>query len=67
MKDSGFVQIDIGKQIDKSLKAAIAKQSHDSENSGGDATLDFRIGADQKVRVGAVSTTDPKQLNEKGG
>jgi len=67
VKDSGFVQIDIGKQIDKSLKAAIAKQSHDSENSGGDATPDFRIGADQKVRVGAVSTTDPKQLNEKGG
>jgi hypothetical protein len=67
VKGSGFVQTDIGKQIDKSLKAAIAKQSHDPENSGGAATPDFRIGADRKVRVGAVSTTDPKQLNEKGG
>ncbi len=67
VKGSGFVQTDIGKQIDKSLKAAIAKQSHDPENSGGTATPDFRIGADRKVRVGAVSTTDPKQLNEKGG
>jgi hypothetical protein len=67
VKGSGFVQTDIGKQIDKSLKAAIAKQSRDPENSGGDATPDFRIGADRKVRVGAVSTTDPKQLNEKGG
>src|SRR5438876_1613364 len=45
----------------------IAKQSHDPESSGGDATPHFRIGADRKVRVGTVSTTDPKQLNEKGG
>ena len=67
LKGSGFVQTDIGKQIDKSLKAAIAKQSHDPESSGGDATPHFRIGADRKVRVGTVSTTDPKQLNEKGG
>ncbi len=67
VKGSGFVQTDIGKQIDQSLKAAIAKQSHDPENSGGAATPDFRIGGDRKVRVGAVSTTDPKQLNEKGG
>src|SRR5438477_1796442 len=67
LKGSGFVQTDIGKQIDKSLKAAIAKQSRDSESSGGDATPHFRIGADRKVRVGTVSTTDPKQLNEKGG
>src|SRR5205814_2741768 len=52
LKGSGFVQTDIGKQIDKSLKAAIAKQSHDPESSGGDATPHFRIGADRKVRVG---------------
>src|SRR5438874_8979400 len=38
LKGSGFVRTDIGKQIDKSLKAAIAKQSHDPESSGGDAT-----------------------------
>jgi len=67
LKGSGFVRTDIGKQIDKSIKAAIAKQSHDPESSGGDATPHFRIGADRKVRVGTVSTTDPKQLNEKGG
>ncbi len=67
LKGSGFVQTDIGKQIDKSLEAAIAKQSHDPERSGGDATPHFRIGANRKVRVGTVSTTDPKQLNEKGG
>ena len=67
LKGSGFVQTDIGKKIDKSLKAAIAKQSHDPESGGGDATPRFRIGADRKVRVGTASTTDPKQLNEKGG
>jgi hypothetical protein len=51
LKGSGFVQTDIGKKIDKSLKAAIAKQSHDPESGGGDATPRFRIGADRKVRV----------------
>jgi hypothetical protein len=67
LKGSGFVQTDIGKQIDKSLEAAIAKQSHDPESSGGDATPHFRIGANRKVRVGTVSTTDPKQLNDRDG
>ncbi len=54
LKGSGFVQTDIGKKIDP-------------ESGGGDATPRFRIGADRKVRVGTASTTDPKQLNEKGG
>lgn len=65
VKGSSFVQTDIGKQIDKSLIAAIAKQSHDRNSGGGDAITYFRIDADRKVRVRAISTTDPKQLNEK--
>jgi hypothetical protein len=33
LKGSGFVQTEIGKQIDKSLKAAIAKQSQRQKDS----------------------------------
>jgi len=32
---------------------------------GGDATTYFRIGADQELRVRAVSTTDPKEVDLK--
>jgi hypothetical protein len=67
LKGSSFAQTDIGKQIDKSLTAAIAKQSHDRDVDVVDTTTYFRIDADRKVRVRAVSTTDPKQLQEKGG
>ena len=66
-KGSSFVQTDIGKQIDKALATAINKQSHDKHRGGGDATTYFRLGADRKLRVRAVSTTDPKQMSEKGG
>ena len=67
LKAPGFVQTDIGKQIDKSLTGAITKQSHDRDVDVVDTTTYFRIDSDRKVRVRAVSTTDPKQIKEKGG
>lgn len=66
-KGSSFVQTDIGKQIDKALAKVINKQSHETDSGGGDATSFFRLGADRKLRMRAVSTTDPKQMSEKGG
>jgi hypothetical protein len=68
-KDSNFVQTDIGKRVDEVLASAIRKRSHGRDNSddtgGGDATSYFRIDANGKLRVRAVSTTDPKQLDPK--
>lgn len=67
-KNSMFVQTDLGKEIDKGLGAAISKKSHDSSNGGGDASTYFHADADRQVlEVRAASTTDPKQMNERGG
>lgn len=62
-----FVQTDIGKMIDKTLASEIRKKSHDADAGGGDGTVYYRLGADRKLRVRAVSTTDPKQISERGG
>ena len=64
-KGSSFVQTDIGKRIDESLKAAVIKKSHDREAGTGDATTYFRFGPHHNLLVRAASTTDPKQLNPK--
>ena len=65
VKDSNFIQTEIGKKVDKELAAALNKKSHDKVEHRGDATTYFRIGADQKLPVRAVSTTDPKELDLK--
>jgi uncharacterized protein YecT (DUF1311 family) len=62
-KGSAFVQTDIGKRVGDSLNSAVVKKSHDRESGAGDAVTYFRIGPDGKLRVRALSTTDPKQLN----
>ena len=63
IKDSSFVQTEIGERIQKSLDGAMKKQSHDSEMAG-DVSPYFRLGTDRKVRVRAVSQNNPKQFEE---
>ena len=64
-KGSTFTQTDIGQRINKSLATVMAKQSHDLESGGGDATPYFRFAPDHTLRVRAPSTSDPKQLDLK--
>jgi uncharacterized protein YecT (DUF1311 family) len=66
-KDSTFTDTDIGEKIDKALAAVIRKQSHESDEGGGAAVTYFRLGDDRKLRVRVASTTDPKQISERGG
>ena len=66
-KGGSFIQTDIGNQVDKALATVLKKKSHNPDSGGGDATTYFRLGADRKLRMRAVSTTDPKQISEKGG
>lgn len=63
IKDSSFVQTEIGDRIQKSLDGAMKKQSHDSEMAG-DGSPHFRLGTDRKVRVRAVSQNNPKQFED---
>jgi uncharacterized protein YecT (DUF1311 family) len=61
IKDSGFVQTEIGERIQKSLDDAMKKQSRDKEMSG-DVSLHFRLSNDRQVRVRATSQNNPKQF-----
>jgi hypothetical protein len=47
IKDSSFVQTEIGDRIQKSLDSAMKKQSHDSEMEG-DVSPHFRLGIDRE-------------------
>ncbi|OLD90463.1 MAG: hypothetical protein AUG81_02540 [Verrucomicrobia bacterium 13_1_20CM_4_54_11] len=62
IKDSTFVQTEIGERIQKSLDGAMKKQVHDSETSGYVSPF-FRLGTDRKVRVRALSENNPKQFD----
>jgi len=62
IKDSTFVQTEIGERIQKSLDGAMKKQVHDSEMSGYVSPF-FRLGTDRKVRVRALSENNPKQFD----
>ena len=62
IKDSNFVQTEIGERIQKSLDGAMKKQVHDSEMSGYVSPF-FRLGTDRKVRVRALSENNPKQFD----
>ncbi len=62
IKDSTFVQTEIGERIQKSLDGAMKKQVHDSEMSGYVSPF-FRLGTDRKLRVRALSENNPKQFD----
>jgi len=60
-----FREIDLGTAIQHSLDAATLKAAakDDAENPGGFATAYVRFGSDGKIRFRAVSTSNPKQLD----
>jgi uncharacterized protein YecT (DUF1311 family) len=62
IRDSSFVQTEIGEWIQKSLDGAMKKQAHGSEMSGYVSPY-FRLGTDRKVRVRALSENNPKQFD----
>jgi uncharacterized protein YecT (DUF1311 family) len=62
IRDSSFVQTEIGERIQKSLDGAMKKRVHDSEMSGYVSPY-FRLGSDRKVRVRALSENNPKQFD----
>jgi uncharacterized protein YecT (DUF1311 family) len=62
IRDSSFVQTEIGERIQKSLDGAMKKQVHNSEMSGYVSPY-FRLGTDRKVRVRALSENNPKQFD----
>src|SRR5262249_30777620 len=66
-KRSTFSQTDIGDKIDKDLAAVLHKQSREPDEGGGAEVTFFRLGHDRKLRVRVSTTTDPKQINERGG
>src|SRR6266513_2113280 len=63
IKDSSFVQTEVGDRIQKSLDGVMKKQAHESEMSG-DVSPYFRLGTDRKVRVRATSQNNPKQFED---
>lgn len=62
LKDSKFVQTEVGERVRQSLDAEMKKQSRDKEMSG-DAGPYFRCGPGRKLRVRAVSQNNPKQFD----
>jgi hypothetical protein len=60
IRNSGFVQTEIGERIQKSLDGAMKKQAH--EEMSGYVSPYFRLGTDRKVRVRALSENNPKQF-----
>ncbi|HWY39996.1 MAG TPA: lysozyme inhibitor LprI family protein [Chthoniobacterales bacterium] len=62
IKDSKFVQTEIGERIQKSLDGAMKKQSHERD-IGGDVSPHFRLRNDRKIRVRASSQNNPKQFD----
>ena len=66
VRDSTFVQTDIGKRIGKALATAIrGKGDDDKEEPGGDVGPQFRFEPGRKLRVQAGLNTDPKELDLK--
>jgi hypothetical protein len=63
IKDSKFVQTEMGKRIQNALDGAMKKQSHDREMAG-DVSPHFRLGSDRKIRVRATSQNNPKQFED---
>jgi uncharacterized protein YecT (DUF1311 family) len=63
IKDSSFVQTEIGDRIQKALDGAMKKQSHDSEMAGV-VSPHFRFETDHKIRVRALSQNNPKQFED---
>ncbi len=59
-----FTQTEIGSRVQKDLNAAIAKESRNDE-TGGDAGVYFRLASDRKLRVRALSWTNPKMLEDR--
>jgi Lysozyme inhibitor LprI len=61
----GFHEVDLGTAIEHSLDAATAKEAAKDhvENPGGFATAYVRFGGDNRIRFRAVSTSNPKQLD----
>ncbi len=59
-----FTKTEIGTDISKALNDVIAKQSHGEEKTG-EANPHFRLSADRKLRVRALSTTNPKALSDR--
>ena len=60
--EPALTQTDIGKRVESSLDSVIKKQSQDSY-SNGQADFHFRFGPERSIRVRAVATTNPKQLD----
>jgi hypothetical protein len=63
IKDSKFVQIEIGERIQRALDAVMAKQSREKEMSGY-VSPHFRLANDGKIRIRATSENNPKQLED---
>jgi uncharacterized protein YecT (DUF1311 family) len=63
VKDSKFIQTEIGERIQKSLDGAMKKQAHESEMSG-DVSPYFRLEPDRRVRVRALAQINPKQFED---
>jgi uncharacterized protein YecT (DUF1311 family) len=62
IRDSSFVETEIGDRIQKSLDGAMKKQAH-GEMSGYVSPY-FRLGTDRKIRVRALSENNPKQFED---
>jgi hypothetical protein len=66
LKDSTFVQTDIGNRIGKALATAIkSKGDDDRGEASADVGPQFRIEPGRKLRVQAALNTDPKELHLK--
>jgi Lysozyme inhibitor LprI len=61
----GLHEVDLGTAIEHSLDAATAKEAAKEhvENPGGFATAYVRFGGDDRIRFRAISTSNPKQLD----
>jgi uncharacterized protein YecT (DUF1311 family) len=62
VKDSNFIQTEIGERIQKSLDGVMKKQAH--SEIGGYVSPYFRLGTDRKLRVRALAQNNPKQFED---
>jgi len=59
-----FTQAEVGKRVQQALNAVIAK-AEGVKGAGAAATAYLQLTDDRKLRVRALATTDPKEMNEK--
>ncbi len=63
VNEANFTQTEVGKRVQQAVNGVIAK-AEGVKGAGSDATAYYQLTDDRKLRVRALATTDPKEMND---